>query len=92
VRSIEEYDGDIVATTFSSHIARVTSLDDVHVSGHLAQAGHYEMLDALQPRHVIPTHQDMGGYSGYVDLAGHLGYELGRDLHVTANGNTLDLV
>ncbi|WP_226023889.1 RNase J family beta-CASP ribonuclease [Halomicrobium salinisoli] len=66
--------------------------DDVHVSGHLRQEGHYEMLDALQPQHVIPAHQDMGGFSGYVDLAGNQGYELGRDLHVTSNGNVIQLV
>jgi ribonuclease J len=66
--------------------------DDVHVSGHLSREGHYEMLDALQPQNVIPAHQDMAGYSGYVDLAQSQGYELDRDLHVTSNGNTIQLV
>ena len=66
--------------------------DDVHVSGHLSTEGHYEMLDALHPQHVIPAHQDMGGFSDYVDLAGNQGYKLGRDLHVTSNGNTIQLV
>ena len=66
--------------------------DDVHVSGHLSQEGHYAMLDALQPQHVIPAHQDMQGFSGYVDLATKQGYKLGRDLHVTSNGNILQLV
>jgi ribonuclease J len=66
--------------------------DDIHVSGHLRQEGHYEMLDALQPQHVIPAHQDMKGFSGYVDLASSQGYELGRDLHVTQNGNTIQIV
>jgi ribonuclease J len=66
--------------------------DDVHVSGHLSQEGHYEMLAALEPQHVIPAHQNMSGFSGYVDLAGNHGYEVGRDLHVTTNGNILELV
>ena len=66
--------------------------DDVHVSGHLRQEGHYEMLDALQPQNVIPAHQDMEGFSGYVSLAKSQGYTLGRDLHVTSNGNTIQLV
>nr|WP_321169545.1 hypothetical protein [Halobaculum halophilum] len=65
--------------------------DDVHVSGHLSQEGHYEMLDALQPQHIIPAHQNMKGFSGYVDLATSQGYEVGRDLHVTSNGNVLQL-
>ncbi|HKL27674.1 MAG TPA: ribonuclease J, partial [Natrialbaceae archaeon] len=43
--------------------------DEVHVSGHLNREGHYEMLDALQPQHIIPAHQDMKGISDYVNLA-----------------------
>ncbi|WP_126661151.1 ribonuclease J [Haloterrigena salifodinae] len=70
--------------------ARIYS--DIHVSGHLRQEGHYEMLDALQPQHVIPAHQNMKGFSGYVDLASNQGYKLGRDLHVTCNGNLIQLV
>jgi ribonuclease J len=66
--------------------------DDIHVSGHLCQEGHYEMLDALEPSHLIPAHQDMKGFSGYVDLASNQGYEVGRDIHVTSNGNTIQLV
>ncbi|WP_058366911.1 ribonuclease J [Haloparvum sedimenti] len=66
--------------------------DDIHVSGHLSEEGHYEMLRTLQPQHVIPAHQNMKGLSPYVDLADSQGYELGRDLHVTRNGNTIQLV
>ncbi len=66
--------------------------DDIHVSGHLCREGHYTMLDALQPDHLVPAHQNMSGFSGYVDLASDRGYKLGRDLHVTNNGNIIDLV
>ncbi|WP_132058452.1 ribonuclease J [Halorussus amylolyticus] len=66
--------------------------DDVHVSGHLREEGHYTMLDALQPQHVIPAHQDMPGFSPYVNLCESQGYKLGRDVHVTSNGNIIQLV
>jgi ribonuclease J len=66
--------------------------DEIHVSGHLRQEGHYEMLQALQPQHVIPAHQDLQGFAPYVDLAESQGYALGRDLHVTRNGNMIQLV
>ena len=66
--------------------------DDVHVSGHLCQEGHYTMLDALEPQHIIPAHQSMEGFSPYVDLASRKGYQLGRDLHVSRNGNVMQLV
>ncbi len=66
--------------------------DDIHVSGHLREEGHYEMLDALQPRNVVPAHQSMEGFAPYVDLASNQGYTLGDDLHVTRNGNMITLV
>ncbi|WP_317176106.1 ribonuclease J [Halomontanus rarus] len=66
--------------------------DEIHVSGHLCQEGHYTMLDALQPQHIIPAHQDLKGFSGYVDLASNNGYAIGRDLHATSNGNIIQLV
>ncbi|SFS05693.1 ribonuclease J [Halomicrobium zhouii] len=65
--------------------------DDIHVSGHLREEGHYEMIDALQPQNIIPAHQDMKGFAPYVDLCSSQGYELGRDLHVTQNGNMIKL-
>ncbi|MFB6164528.1 MAG: RNase J family beta-CASP ribonuclease [Haloarculaceae archaeon] len=66
--------------------------DDIHVSGHLREEGHYEMIDTLQPQHIIPAHQDMGGFAPYVNLAENMGYTMGRDLHVTRNGNLIQLV
>ena len=66
--------------------------DDVHVSGHLSREGNYQMLDALQPRNIIPAHQDLQGFAPYVDLCESEGYTMGRDLHVTRNGNTIQLV
>ncbi len=66
--------------------------DEVHVSGHLSREGNYAMLDALQPQHVIPAHQSMKGYSEYVELCRDEGYEMGRDLHASYNGNVISLV
>ena len=66
--------------------------DEIHVSGHLREEGHYQMLDALQPEHVIPAHQDLKGLSPYVDLCEDQGYTLGQDLHISRNGNLVQLV
>jgi ribonuclease J len=65
--------------------------DEIHVSGHLREEGHYQMLEALQPQHVIPAHQDLEGVAPYVDLCESEGYALGRDLHVRRNGDRLTL-
>ncbi len=66
--------------------------DDIHVSGHLNTEGHYQMLDALQPQHIIPAHQNMKGFAPYVELASSEGYKLDRDIHVTRNGHMVQLV
>ncbi len=66
--------------------------DDIHVSGHLREEGHFEMLDALQPQHIIPAHQNLKGFAPYIDLCETQGYQLGRDVHVTRNGNLIQLV
>jgi ribonuclease J len=66
--------------------------DEVHVSGHLNQEGLYQMLTTLQPQNVIPAHQEMAGYAPYVNMAEEEGYKMGRDLHVTRNGNRIQLV
>ena len=65
---------------------------DIHVSGHLRREGHYEMLRALQPQHVIPAHQNLEGIAAYVELAENQGYQVGRDLHVSQNGTMIKLV
>ncbi|MFB6107084.1 MAG: RNase J family beta-CASP ribonuclease [Halobacteriaceae archaeon] len=66
--------------------------DEIHVSGHLRTEGHYQMLQALQPQHVIPAHQNLKGYAPYVDLVENEGYTVGRDLHVSRNGQRVTLV
>jgi ribonuclease J len=66
--------------------------DDIHVSGHLSREGHYEMLQALQPQHVIPAHQSLSGQAPYVNLAENSGYTVGRDLHLSRNGQLIQLV
>ncbi|ERH00820.1 MAG: putative hydrolase of the metallo-beta-lactamase superfamily [Halonotius sp. J07HN6] len=66
--------------------------DDIHVSGHLREEGHYEMLDTLQPENIIPAHQDLKGISPYVDLCESQGYTIGQDLHISRNGNLVQLV
>jgi ribonuclease J len=66
--------------------------DDIHVSGHLSQEGHYQMLDALQPQHVLPAHQDLSNVAHYVNLAEDQGYQMDRDLHVSRNGTVHTIV
>lgn len=73
-------------------LSQVPIRDDVHVSGHLWQGGHYQMLDALQPRHVSPAHQGIEKSVLSADLCQSQGCALGWDLHVTHNSTMIQLV
>jgi ribonuclease J len=66
--------------------------DEIHVSGHLREEGHYEMLQALRPDNVVPAHQDLKGVAPYVELAEGQGYEVGDSLHLCRNGDMKTLV
>jgi ribonuclease J len=66
--------------------------DEVHVSGHLRSEGHYEMLQALQPQHIIPAHAELERQARYVELCQSEGYTMDRDLHPSYNGNMIQLV
>ena len=65
--------------------------DEIHVSGHLREEGHYQMLDALQPKNIIPGHQDLKHLAEYVSTATAEGYTLGEEIHLTSNGNVISL-
>ena len=65
--------------------------DDLHVSGHAYREDHYEFLQMLQPRHIIPAHADMKMTAGYADFASELGYTLDNDVHLMRNGQRLKI-
>lgn len=66
--------------------------DDVHVSGHLREEGHYEMLRNLDPENVVPAHNNMSNLASYINLAESFGYTVGEDLYVSRNGQTHTIV
>lgn len=65
--------------------------DELHVSGHAYLEDHYELVHLLDPRNIIPAHGGLGMTGAYADLAGGLGYTLGKDLHLFKNGQRVRL-
>jgi ribonuclease J len=65
--------------------------DDLHVSGHAYREDHYEFLQMLQPRHIIPAHGDLKMGAAYAAFAGDLGYTLNKDVHPIMNGQRLKI-
>jgi ribonuclease J len=64
---------------------------DIHVSGHMGGDEHYDLLDWLQPSHVVPAHQTASVRSEYIDMAEETGYKMGRDAHLLRNGDSVTL-
>ena len=65
---------------------------NIHVSGHASQDDLQELLDALKPKHVIPSHGDQKMMDAYLlNLAKPNGYELGKTCHFLYDGKSVDL-
>jgi len=64
---------------------------DVHVSGHCAREDLRDFINMLKPKHIIPAHGDITKLTPMAELAGELGYTLGKNLHLVQNGQTIDL-
>ena len=65
---------------------------DVHVSGHCGREDLRDMIEMLQPQHIIPAHGDLPKLSALAELATELGYKLGKDVHISQNGRKINLV
>lgn len=70
---------------------KVRLIRGAHVSGHGAREDHYELLDMLQPEHIIPSHGDIKAQASYIGLAQDFGYKTEESVHMTSNGRTIRL-
>jgi len=69
----------------------VRIFDNVHVSGHAAREDHRYLLNLLTPEHVVPCHGGFDMRSGYASLALEEGYQMNREIHILANGASVDI-
>jgi len=56
----------------------VRIFDQVHVSGHAAREDLRDMITMLNPQHIIPAHGDLAKLTPMAELAGEMGYKLGK--------------
>ncbi|WGI17308.1 RNase J family beta-CASP ribonuclease [Methanonatronarchaeum sp. AMET-Sl] len=64
---------------------------EVHVSGHGSKQDNYDLIDMVQPDHIIPAHGDLNMNSAYAELAESMGYCFSEDVHILRNGQELVL-
>jgi ribonuclease J len=59
---------------------------DVHVSGHAAREDHRDLLELVQPKHIIPAHAGADKAKMMQELAEQLGF---KKVHVMSDGKKL---
>ena len=55
---------------------------DVHVSGHAGREDLRDFIQMIQAEHIIPAHGDISKLTPMAELAGQMGYKLGKDVHL----------
>ena len=64
---------------------------DVHESGHAAREDLRELINLVQPDHIIPAHGEKIMTNALADLAVEMGYSKGENVHVMSDGERIKL-
>ena len=70
---------------------KVRIFDDVHVSGHGGREDARDLIEMLQPEHVIPSHGEMQKLIPMMELAKELGYKVGKTCHLLQNEHKITI-
>lgn len=65
--------------------------DKVHVSGHSGREDLRDFINMIKPEHIIPAHGDLNKISSLAELAGEMGYTIGKTCHIQQNLQTVEL-
>lgn len=63
--------------------------DEVHVSGHAYREDLRDLVELAQPEHIIPAHGDLQKLSAMAELAGEMGFRLGKQCHIMQDSQKL---
>lgn len=64
---------------------------DIHVHGHGSRENLREMIEMLNPKHIIPAHGTLQQETPMIELSSEFGYEFGETSHLVTNGKLLKL-
>ena len=64
---------------------------DAHVSGHARREDLRDIMKIVNPQHVIPAHAGIDKTKFMADLVAEMGYKLGKQCHLMADGKVLEL-
>lgn len=64
---------------------------DIHVSGHACREDHRDLIELLKPAHIIPSHGGKDKAQNIAELAGEMGYDTIKNVHLMQDGKILML-
>lgn len=64
----------------------------LHNSGHCGREDLRDLIEMLQPAHIIPAHGEMQKLTALAELATELGYSLGKNVHILQDGQKLNII
>lgn len=64
---------------------------EIHVSGHAGREDLRDLINMVKPKHIFPAHGDSSIQSALADLAVELDYTLGKNVHISHNGQIHDI-
>jgi len=69
----------------------VRIFDNVHVSGHAGREDLRDLVEMIQPEHLIPAHGDLEKTRPMAELAKELGYKMNKTCHLMTDGKKLNI-
>ncbi len=69
----------------------VRLFDEVHVSGHGGREDLRDLLSIVKPQNIIPAHGSTQQLIPMIELAKEMGYQVGKEVHLMQDGQTLNL-
>ncbi|HEC76447.1 MAG TPA: MBL fold metallo-hydrolase [Thermoplasmatales archaeon] len=73
------------------HRKKARLFKDIHVSGHASREDLRDLIKILSPQNILPAHGDLAKTASLSLLGWEMGYELGKDIHIMQNGQSLDI-
>lgn len=64
---------------------------EIHVSGHAGREDLRDLLNMVKPKHIFPAHGGSLLQGSLADLAVELNYVLGKNVHISHNGQIFDV-
>ncbi|RLF49921.1 MAG: ribonuclease J [Thermoplasmata archaeon] len=71
------------------HRKKARIFKDIHVSGHAAREELRDLIKITQPRYILPAHGSIDKTAAMAALAHEMGYELGKNIHLIQNGQSI---